>query len=168
MAFSVYIYLMSISLSPDFPPLLPPGFHIMSMAEIRELCVTPFLPASTTRGLIMGDLELIHNELACSGIKCELWIDGSFLTQKVDPADVDILLCVDGPFINSATVPQQDLVMKIASNLKPILKCDSYVVAVFPDGHPSHINTMNVLAYWRGLFGFSRQLGPKGIAIIKY
>ena len=47
---------------PCFPPLLPPGRHVMSVDELRALTVAPFA-ASTTRGALFSELERLIGDL---------------------------------------------------------------------------------------------------------
>src|SRR5688572_26578012 len=88
----------------EFPPLLPEGFHSKALADIRTLCVdNPQFARSSTRERIMGRLDAAVKRLADAGIVGELWIDGSFLTQKINPEDVDLSLKVDGDFYDNAS-----------------------------------------------------------------
>lgn len=77
----------------EFPPLLEPGFHVTTLADLRSGCVTAF-PLSKSRAQIMDGLEKFVDMLRSEGIVGDLWIDGSFMTQKLDPEDVDIVLSV--------------------------------------------------------------------------
>jgi len=56
----------------------------MTLDALRELCVTPF-PLSNTRPAIMAGLEQLLQDLINYGISADVWIDGSFLTEKIDP-----------------------------------------------------------------------------------
>jgi hypothetical protein len=78
----------------EFPPLLPAGFHRMDMPGLRRLAVVRF-PDSFTRPAIMTHLEQIIDRINASGIRGEIWVDGSFLTEKLNPEDVDVLLAID-------------------------------------------------------------------------
>lgn len=79
---------------PEFPPLFPPGRHHMTEAELRETCVDAF-PGSPTRADIFAALERLFAHLLSNGVRCEIWIDGSFITEKPDPEDADITVVID-------------------------------------------------------------------------
>ena len=79
-------------IKPEFPPLLDVGLHQMTMAELRGLCVDRFADRAISREPIMSGLEALLRKLKDGGIVGNLWVDGSFLTQKSDPGDVDLLL----------------------------------------------------------------------------
>ncbi|MBZ5601829.1 MAG: hypothetical protein LAO79_05935 [Acidobacteriia bacterium] len=85
----------------EFPPLLPQGFHSRSLEEVRELCVTNF-KESTVRAEIMAGLEAIYEQAQSLGIDGEIWLDGSFLTEKINPEDADFILVVDHQYRDSA------------------------------------------------------------------
>ena len=57
----------------------------------------------------MEGLEIIVKRLVFAGVIGEIWVDGSFVTDKIDPSDVDILLLVDGKFFESASNEQQEI-----------------------------------------------------------
>lgn len=82
---------MGPPLKPEFPALLAGGFHVMTLDMLRRLCVTARDP-SLTRPSIMEGLTTLILRLNEAGVRGEVWIDGSFVTFKVDPEDVDILV----------------------------------------------------------------------------
>src|SRR5688500_8482129 len=82
---------MGAYLKPEFPPLLPDGFHPMTLADLRALCVSSRGP-SLTRARIVEGLDDLVGRLVRAAVLGEVWIDGSFVTEKVDPEDVDILI----------------------------------------------------------------------------
>ena len=73
----------------EFPPLLPLGFHRLTLIQVRAICVDRF-PKSATRASIMDGIDFVVSELHRSGLRLEIWVNGSFLTQKLDPEDSDI------------------------------------------------------------------------------
>jgi hypothetical protein len=92
------------------------------------------------------------------GIKCEVWIDGSFVTQKPEPADIDVAVFADPNDVNNLSIGKQNLLMMLFGNnneTKLRYKCDVYFLL--------NDNT-DLRSYWRGWFGFSREEKPKGIA----
>jgi hypothetical protein len=132
---------------PEFPPLLPPGFHLMTLAGVRQLCVVAF-PLSTTRAAIMDGLESVIAKLAAERIEGEVWIDGSFLTRKIDPSDSDIVVAVKGDFVSAATPDQKAVMNWIESNLKGSHRCDSYLHVAYPAGHDLAGYSEWMRAYW--------------------
>jgi hypothetical protein len=157
---------MAISNEPEYPPLLGPGFHGMNLSALRALCVTAF-PTSSTRERIMGGLEAVLTALHQAAIPAEAWIDGSFLTQKVDPQDSDIVIKLDTAFVETCTPDQLALVDAIAgSQMYKSHHCHSFSFVAYPDGHAEFGVSQWMNAYWIRQFGFSRDLQMKGIVLV--
>ena len=151
---------------PEFPALLPVGFHNRSAAEVREMCVSDF-PLSRTREPIMIGLETLFGELTRQAIATQVWVDGSFLTAKVNPEDVDIVLCTKAGVYDNGTDAQRNVLNNVASmDLKQNLHCDSYVFYEYPEDHPLHAVGEFTRAYWMRQFGMSRSNEFKGIAVV--
>lgn len=116
---------------------------------------------------MMSKLEEIIAMLEGTGMQGNLWVDGSFVTDKLDPRDVDVLLHVeDGRGFDARNKVHVDAVSWIASNLKHSHFCDSYVSAVPPPSHPLHSYLSHRLQYWQRQFGFSRGNIAKGIVVV--
>lgn len=147
----------------EFLPLLSVGFHDFDVTALRRLCVERF-PQSITRAKIMGGLENVLSLLQSNGLRGDLWIDGSFTTEKLNPDDVDIILVMDASDFRALSQEQADFFRKFArTSLKEQYRCDNYGM-VRDENHPQNEWT---LAYWLRQFGFSRSDTMKGLAVIK-
>jgi hypothetical protein len=156
-----------VSDKEEFPPLLEPGFHAMTLAEVHARCVTAF-PLSTTRLAVMAGLEKFVGMLRAQGVRGELWIDGSFMTSKIDPEDADVVLVVQSSFYEHGTEAQQALVDLIAvADFKPDYFCDAYVLWQYDQGDELHAHGEWERAYWLRQFGFSRGVEKKGLGLIE-
>jgi len=153
------------SSKPEFLPLLEKGRHQMSLLELRKLCVNAF-PLSTTRSKIMNGLEKIVEKLRSNSIQGEIWVDGSFVTAKINPEDVDIVLRCPADFYDNCTQKQRDTVDWLTPNLKNTHLCDSYHFMEWPEGNPNYWLGECMYSYWMKQFGFSRGSEMKGIAVI--
>lgn len=153
------------SSSPEYPPLLGAGFHPVNLESLKELCVAPF-SSSDTREDIMSGLESLLAILRDSDITGELWIDGSFLTSKIDPKDVDIVLRLEPNFIDEASDEQVQTIDWFGDNRSEDYRCDSYVFIEYPKGHDLEGEGEWDRAYWIRQFGFSRREDHKGITVL--
>ncbi|GAB2668285.1 DUF6932 family protein [Arenimonas aestuarii] len=143
---------------PDFPPLLQAGFHPLDRAGLEELCVSAF-PGSTTRRELLDQFDAFMGELRGYGLKGQIWIDGSFVTEKPDPSDIDLLWVPEPECLPQFTANQSRLnqLFGTSRGAKAIFQCDAFMV------NPGDLNQ---LAYWRGLFGFCHdQETPKGLIV---
>jgi hypothetical protein len=79
----------------EHPPLLPAGFHALDQQARQRICVDRFSD-SVTRRRILQSLEGVITEINRQSIQGRIWIDGSFLTEKLNPDDADIALVISG------------------------------------------------------------------------
>lgn len=154
----------------EYPPLLPQGFHQLSVDELRELCVTGF-PESAIRADIMAGFETVYESALAVGIEGEAWIDGSFLTKKMEPGDIDFVFLMDANFLDNGTPAQQEFIEWLISNDNDPRKsflCHTDVVLVYPPDSPLHAITVNTKRHWEAnVYGFSVSTHePKGIVVV--
>lgn len=144
---------------PEFAPLLPAGFHRFALDELSKTFVLPFA-FSQRRPMLLDGLTKFVSELAALGISGELWFDGSFVSEKTDPDDIDVVFVIDPESIAHLTPEQEVAVQRTFDNpsARAMFNCDVYCV--------SSSDAVGV-SYWRGWFGFKRDgKTPKGIGFI--
>jgi hypothetical protein len=164
--FSIIVSSAMVPPRPDLPCLFPLGFHQISIVDLERVCVE-FFPLSNSRQRIMYGLKQFVQRLVDANVLGELWADGSFPTEKIDPKDVDVLVRIDGDAVyNNGTNEQRDAIDWVIVNQKATLMCDSYVLMEYPSGHPLHDEGKWWYSYWHKQWGFSRDDDPKGIAVI--
>jgi hypothetical protein len=150
---------------PDFPPLLAPGRHVMTLPELRALCVSNFT-LSTNREQLMRSVEALCTAVSTALISSEIWVDGSFLTQKMDPADVDLVVVVQSTHW-PGTGQQRHILSRVSRKNFGSPPCDSYLHVEYPSGHPKHSISEIMRAYWIRQFCFNRRVEMKGLAVIR-
>lgn len=152
----------------EFAPLLPHGFHDIRPDGLRQLCVDRF-PGSLSRGAIMDGLERLMGDLNACGLRMDLWVDGSFLTQKFNPEDVDLAARVEEADWRAADLRQRSVIRWVnTTDLKPAYRCDAYAFVEHAPGGPLTRGEWEWdRAYWLRQFGFSRRDEPKGVAVIR-
>ena len=115
---------------PDYEPLLTEGMHYRTLDELRDRCVATF-PLSSTRPGLMANLDSAIARLNSAGVPGEVWIDGSFLTAKIDPADVDLVLRTSAMwFENDATPEQREAVERFDAGLRDSEHLDAYYFCI--------------------------------------
>lgn len=113
----------------------------------------------------MDCLDSVIRRLCNVGFYGELWVDGSFLTVKNDPEDVDLLLFVPMDFYQFGTPAQKDAIDWFESGLKYQYLCDSYVTMQYPPGHLlGQRRNRQKRSEWMDRYGRSvKTKDPKGI-----
>jgi len=154
----------------EFPPLLPDGLVEMTVMELRALVVDKFPRSQTRRGL-WDVFVLMLDEIAAANLSCKIWVDGSFLTEKIDPKDVDFVVDLPVEVLKKASQDQINLIENIARD--PIqqprhLGLHSFVMFTAPKGDDFYIASQESHAQWTRDFGQSYiTKEPKGIAVIE-
>ena len=150
---------------PEFPPLLPDGFHPKTLDELEALCVDGF-NLSTTRPTIMAGLRNMVQKLEAEGIEADLWVNGSFLTKKIDPEDADIALRISEAALVGA-MPNQKAVLDWfrTTQTEQYSRCHCFMFCEVPAGHSWHPG-FDVRQYWIDEYGKSRRNEPKGIVVL--
>lgn len=150
----------------EYKPLLATGMHRMTVAEFEALCVGGF-PASNTRRQIFSGMLALLGQLSNAGLSGEVWVDGSFVTEKPEPKDCDLVVCANGVQLDSGPAALKDLVRRSFDTEKGIIKatlhCDAYLFPDYPVVHKLGGVTLTYREYWTRQFGFDRSKRPKGI-----
>ena len=140
-------------------PLFPPGIHDISESDLENHFLSSF-PSSSTRQRLISGLKKYLKRLKSIGVKFEIWIDGSFTTEKEDPGDIDLVVFGSTTELNHLTPPKKSQLHALFDrvSIKNAIGCD-VLFAVAED--------QNMRNYWRGWYGFDRNENPKGIARIE-
>ena len=144
-------------MNSEYPPLLSAGIHDFSVEELYNVLVSPF--QSNRRPYLYQRLKMFFKCLQETGISYEIWIDGSFCEDKLDPEDIDIVVFATPEAANSLSSDNQeilrDLFITNRTETKQRFSCDVYFC---------YSTNQERRSYWRGWFGFTRTETPKGFA----
>jgi len=125
-----------VPLKYDHPPLLAPGRHILSLQEIERLCVHPFSgQARVHRERLFYAFEDLIQQLLVAKLRCEVFVDGSFFTQKPDPGDVDCIVAIESCVMEDLTAEQKVIVNALNQEVF-VAGVDSLAVTKYPRDHP--------------------------------
>jgi hypothetical protein len=154
---------------PEFQPMLAPGRHHMSLAALEALCVTPYATSSTRPGLLAEFAALIRHLEAGIGV-CDVWVDGSFITEKDDPDDIDLTITVPSEVLERIAATDQAVVQQLFAMVGDGLFSPGlhiFVLAVRPVGHPDHPALELAVRDWAQWWSVTREAWVKGFAVIR-
>jgi hypothetical protein len=138
----------------EFKPILPAGIHCMTLEAFRLKFVDPF--PQPGRKLIFDKFTLFLKCISGLGVVTELWLNGSFVTEKPEPGDIDVVAFVDGQKVNRLQSPEQRFLANI-----------TYIQLTYStDIRFADKDDENIRSYWRGWYGFSRDERPKGFVCL--
>lgn len=145
--------------------LKPYGRNKTDLNLLQSLFVAKKADSETRGKLYEGYLrynEDLKNLL--SGKKYSQWVDGSFISNKLNPRDIDLVNLLDHRLVEEYEEGLKSFIMGIG---KETYGVDGYVIVIYPEAHPKCIRTRSDLVYWEHWFGKSRkerrkQRCPKG------
>ena len=144
---------------PAFEPsgFLPAGRHPASPAEVHASLVAPF-PSSAHRPAIHAWWNRHLASLRWLAHVTRQWIGGSFVSEKLEPADIDVCTFMDGPSVDALPPEQQDIISFMTSGkvAQGFWHCDSYPVLEYPPAHPNHAAFLAAVTYWHQWWGQTR------------
>lgn len=142
----------------EFEPLLLPGIHDIAKETLATQFIDPF-SIQERRKLLVEKFYYLLEKVESVGISFEIWINGSFVTKKDEPNDIDIAFFFDPNQVNSLSADRVSLLREISDNSlsKYRYNCDVYFI---PNDNAS------LRSYWRGWFGFTRSESAKGFVRI--
>ncbi len=148
---------------------LQAGFHDWTVEEARKRLVNTF-PESRTRERIWSGYVRLCRELVVIIEECEHWLNGSFVTAKVDPGDLDLLVVVDKEKTDALAGEAGEAFDALvnAKTTQGTHLCDSYPLFRLAAGLRGYEEYVIQRAYWRGQFGFDRNERPKGIVRVQW
>ena len=129
--------------------LLPPGIHPATMGEVENV----FAFSAKRRSLIEDGLKPVAKELAKMGAS-ELYVDGSFVTEKPSPNDIDGFVLAEFT---------SDLYRQIAERWE--LWKGQYRVDVSPAG--TDVDGEGSQGYFEELFGCTKDEPPRAKGLLK-
>lgn len=147
---------------------LPPGFHDWTFEEAGERFVRAFTE-SRTRARIWSGYSKLCNELLTIIDECELWLDGSFVTFKPNPGDLDLLVVAEKSDLDRLPEASYRRFRELVdgSGTRARYACDSYLLKKVSSDDPWYDEYRARRKYWMGEFGFDRDDHPKGIIRVR-
>lgn len=143
----------------DAPPLLQAGLHHLTSHALKELAVDAF-PDDSRRRMLFSKFLAWRDALRQLGVSGTVWLDGSFMTKKQNPDDIDLVFW--SPQLERTLTDDERHVLQSLFD-KAICRAQ-YDLDVYIEDPPSN-RLIHEHAYWKGMFGFCHDgRTAKGIA----
>lgn len=129
--------------------LLPTGLVRVSAEQVQEHFVAPFSTSTSRQRLY--DQWLLHRQAIEVIIPIQRqWLNGSFVTHKVDPADIDVVTFIDGEALNALDPPRQAVLSDLMAghSTRDRWGIDSFVVPTYAEDHPDRTAARKAEGYW--------------------
>ncbi len=115
-----------------------------------------YFPTSSSRKQLLSNLERFIVNIQTNIVSdFKLWINGSFVSQKIDPQDIDAVFWL--PF-DVAERKKSILDDQFFTRMtKKLLGLDLYYMIEYPEKHKRHFLTHLDKLYWEDVYGHTRQ-----------
>jgi len=136
----------------------------MSLGALRTLTVDAFGLGSPRVGIFDQFCDLVF-DLEKRGFRCELLCNGSFVTESLDPSDIDVVVRVDFDFVAAMDDDQTAFFDSLNDDLADHV-VDTFAEVAFPIGHPDFGAEEG--PSWEAHYGLEHGgVWLKGIAVVK-
>jgi hypothetical protein len=89
------------------------------------------------------------------------WVDGSFVTVKPDPGDVDLTTLFDGPGYDAMQGVKKTAAKSLLAGkaCQALWGCDSHPIAIYPEGHMYRSLYEAAYRFWEKWWGQDTRTG---------
>jgi hypothetical protein len=123
-----------------------------SVEEIRTIFVEPFPQSNTRQEIFEHYLDYLNEFKALITPHFTHWLDGSFMSKKLNPNDLDFVSFIDYRIYEQ----KEEEIFRIVEKYG-YLKLDNYVSQIYPSDHPRFEDMNHFKQYWTDLFSSSRR-----------
>lgn len=144
---------------------LPAGLHLWTLEEVEERLVEDFPESDSRPRIWSGYLRLCRELLAIIDVS-EHWLDGSFVTAKPHPGDLDLLVIAEKARLESLTATELKTFESLTygKQTRDTHFCDSYRLVRVPEELHDDLRVFQSWQdYWLQQFGHDHSGRPKGI-----
>lgn len=127
----------------------------IDIETLEEIFIKAFRASKTRNELFINYvsfLDAFQVEVVAS--EFIQWINGSFVTKKLNPQDLDIVTLIDN---QTYKLKEKEITYFQSIEFYQKTNMDCYFLRVYPENDPKYIRTKSDLAYWENQFSFIRK-----------
>lgn len=148
-----------MSLNINLNGYLDAGLHHGTYIDFKDIFLSGFKTSLTRKDIFVGLFNWFEQLLVITEFE-EVWLDGSFVSDKINPNDIDFCCFFDRSQLTNQNLAE---IKKLTSDAS-LYKCDAYIGII--NNASATAQDINNRNYWRGQFGFDRADIPKGILVL--
>ena len=142
--------------------LLVPDNKIVSSLEELETEFVNNIPTPKRKEIFEAYKHYVEQfKEQCNLQELHQWINGSFVTKKSSPGDIDLITFLDfetvkqlGDNINNFKYPKSEIIYGV----------DAYIIEVYPENHKNCFIFLSDKAYWMDRFTKTRSVKGRRLA----
>jgi hypothetical protein len=153
---------------PEGADFLPPGPHTATVEEIKSALVDPF-EESNTRPDIHAQWLALRDRVANVISLERQWLDGSFVSSKRNPRDLDLATFASSEDVEALDPIQEAELNALTGSTSGLDLLDSFLIVEYPERHPMHAIGVEIReAFASDFFGRDSRSGTeKGFAQVE-
>lgn len=127
----------------------------LDLETFQDIFVVDFQNSNTREKLFMNYhsfLETFKQEVL--EVDFVQWIDGSFVTKKQHPQDIDIVTLIDN---KTYELKEKEISYFQSLDFYQKTKIDCYFLRLYPENNVKYVRTKSDLAYWENQFSFAKK-----------
>ncbi len=135
--------------------LVPDNAIISNLNEFEDEFVSKI--ASTKRKTLF-DLYLKYSsdlKNICDADILQQWINGSYVSKKVNPGDIDLVTFLDYRLVNILGDKLKDFTFPQSEGIYGV---DAYIVIMYPQNHKEYSKYVSDRLYWMDRFTKTRRI----------
>ena len=144
---------------------LESGFHILDMEDLEHYFVDAFPKSKSRKRLFDNLIRYIYRFSDEVFPFFKMWIDGSFITNKTNPKDVDFAVFIDHKVYELRGDNLMDSFWSFSLEAQNL---DAFIITEYPNKHSNYADFQQVKQYYYDLFSEDRLGFPKGIVQINF
>jgi len=137
-------------------PLHPDGFKDIVVGDLERLFVKPFGNVGAKRAELCKKFKEWLSEVKSIGAPLTIWVDGSFVTQKSEPEDIDVVCIMESSHLRNLSLEYKNRLSELFKTQEIKLRYGCHVFPVIAGNSKQY-------TYWLRHFGYNRDKSPKGI-----
>ncbi len=127
----------------------------LRIEDFEEFFINNFNTKSTRKGIFQSYLKFINDFKEEITSDFTQWIDGSFVTQKTNPRDIDFVTLIEHEVYKEKRSEIDDKFRLSRAN--EIYNVDAYTIEIYPEGHGKHSISKIDLVYWDNWFSKTKK-----------
>ncbi|MGI6252095.1 MAG: DUF6932 family protein [Aminivibrio sp.] len=151
---------------------LAPGVFQMKLLLFRRIFVKEMVGSFQRKPIFKGFLDYLRI-FKEHGILHSALVDGSFVTKKINPNDIDVSIIFDA---QKAEALNPDITLKLCSmdesqqyaSIRKFYTHPCFNVPYYPPNHPGHNFSKHVFCKGWSWWGRDREKNPKGMILIPF
>lgn len=142
---------------------LPEGIYSCNEELLCSHFVEPFASSSMRRSIYEGFISL-RGDIKSLDEPLTQWVNGSFVTDKTNPSDIDVISFCDAEYFDGLDENSQNTVTRLLGGRNSTKKdylSHTFLAFIAKEGHPDYDNFNQCKEHWREYWSRTYIIDPE-------